>query len=43
LKITKQRADEDVVLALDGELDLATVERFASTVKLALSEESHAV
>jgi anti-sigma B factor antagonist len=39
LKITKQRADGDVVLTLDGELDLATVERFAATVKLALSEE----
>ena len=39
MKITKRRADGDVVLALDGELDLATVERLAATVKLALAEE----
>lgn len=40
MKITKRVADGDVVLALDGELDLATVERFGAAVKLALSDEN---
>jgi anti-anti-sigma factor len=39
LKITRQHADGDIVLALDGELDLATVEQLGAAVKLALSDD----